>query len=601
MVETGRELKGKKKIVFVEDTIQIKGIRYEEKAVGARGGMKKVPYETETEIKVKLTSRICEFFCKGELINRFAYKGKIKNTQITNLAKVLIDIKAFDISKEARQWIVEEKIFERLSSLKDELDEKNKDEYKSKIEKLEEEQDVQKQVLMFLSMGQDKRKDATEKLAKEFLKKEVVYSTRDDKNSEMWIYKEGIFIPQAKTYIKCFCREILQQAFTSHLCNEVIAKIETDTYIEQRDFFKLRNINLIAVENGVLDIITKDLKPNSPDYFFFNKIPVMFDKNKKCDKILEHLNNVLGNEKDILVMQELFGYLLYRDYQIEKAFMLTGYGRNGKGKTIELMKRFLGVENCANIPLQQFDKDIYAMGELFNKMANLAADISSNELKQTGNFKNLTGHDLVSASRKYLAKVHFVNYAKMIFCANELPRTTDLTMAFFNRWVLIDFPFTFISRKEYDALPKDKKEGFKIADTKIIEKLSCPNELSGLLNWSLEGLNRLLTKGDFSSSKTTEEVKKDWIRKSDSLTSFVNEEMIESPEGYVSKSDFRQRYKQYCRDHKLKPFSENKIKRILLEELGVWDTKRNIQTETDDGIAEIERKPCWIGIEFKPK
>ena len=132
--------------------------------------------------------------------------------------------------------------------------------------------------------------------------------------------------------------------------------------------------------------------------------------------------------------------------------MFSGSGRNGKGKTVELMKRFIGAQNCANITLQSLEKDNFSMGELFNKMANLGADISSSALKETGKFKNLTGHDLVSAQRKFLTQVHFVNYAKMIFCANELPQTSDITIAFFNRWIIIDFPYTFcvlVSKDNY--------------------------------------------------------------------------------------------------------------------------------------------------------
>jgi len=37
-------------------------------------------------------------------------------------------------------------------------------------------------------------------------------------------------------------------------------------------------------------------------------------------------------------MFELFGFLLYKNYFIEKGVMFIGDGRNGKGKTINLMK-----------------------------------------------------------------------------------------------------------------------------------------------------------------------------------------------------------------------------------------------------------------------
>ena len=67
--------------------------------------------------------------------------------------------------------------------------------------------------------------------------------------------------------------------------------------------------------------------------------------------------------------------------------MCLGSGRNGKGKTLELMKHFIGVENCAEINLESMEKDIYSIGELFKKNANLCGDLSKTALKHTGEFK----------------------------------------------------------------------------------------------------------------------------------------------------------------------------------------------------------------------
>ena len=66
----------------------------------------------------------------------------------------------------------------------------------------------------------------------------------------------------------------------------------------------------------------------------------------------------------------------------------------------------------------------------------------------------------------------------------------------------------------------ERKKDLKIADTQIIQKLTSPEEMSGLLNKALDGLDRIRGQGDFSYSKNTEEVKNMWIRKSDSFMAF---------------------------------------------------------------------------------
>jgi putative DNA primase/helicase len=421
---------------------------------------------------------------------------------------------------------------------------------------------------------------ATEMIVLSFLNNNKVYTTRDDEHCEMWIYRDGIYIPQAKTYIHEFCRQILCENFTQSIANEVIVKIESDTYIAQEEFFQRENIEEIAVLNGILNLKTNFLMPFTPEKKFFNKIPVIFDETKVCDNILQHLKNVLKSSEDLPVIQELFGYLLYCDYKIEKAFMFTGSGRNGKGKTVELMKRFIGADNCANISLQQMEQDNFAIGELFNKMANLSPDINSEALKNTGYFKSLTGHDLQSAARKFKTRVNFVNYAKMIFCANELPRTSDLNLAFFNRWILLDFPYTFLSQKEIDCLTEEEKENVKLADPQIIEKISVPEELSGLLNWALKGLQRLLSKGDFSYSQSTQEVKNNWIRKSNNLAAFLMDFVIEDYESEINKSEFRHEYSEYCKKHKIKPVSDRVIRDVLTTEYGVSEIRHMNQTGT---------------------
>ena len=96
------------------------------------------------------------------------------------------------------------------------------------------------------------------------------------------------------------------------------------------------------------------------------------------------------------------------------------------------------------------ESDNFALCELFNKLANLCSDLDKKALYHTGNFKQLTGHDMLSAPRKFLPMIHFVNYAKQVFLANELPDTRDRTIAFFDRWILLEFPHTFKIKKEYD-------------------------------------------------------------------------------------------------------------------------------------------------------
>lgn len=451
--------------------------------------------------------------------------------------------------------------------------------------------DFKSEVLQLL-LEKDRHK-VTEALAERITSDEHVYTLRHDEISEVWIYKEGIYVPQGKTYIKQFCREVLGDAFTSTLANEVIAKIETDTYTSHEEFFAEQNKDLVAVENGILNLRSKTISSFNPDYRFFNKLPVVFDPEKDCVEIKSFFASLFEDTREMQVIPEIFGYLLYREYFIEKAFMFNGNGRNGKGKTLELMKRFIGMDNCCSIPLQTFENDAFSKSELFKKLANLCGDLSPLALKETGVFKELTGRDLISASRKFLTQIKYQNYAKLIFSANKLPDTHDISEAFWDRWIIINFPYTFKIQQELDELKDSGTDmsKYKLRNEHIIDKISTGCELSGLLNWALQGLHRLFTNGDFSYSPSSNATKLEWMRKSSSLHAFMMDLVDVDFETEILKRDFRAIYNMYCKKYNTVPESDKKINNVLISEFGVSDG----QTTSLSGKNEY----TWTGIKFR--
>lgn len=448
--------------------------------------------------------------------------------------------------------------------------------------------DLQKEVITAL-ITKD-RSHATELIVNKIKEDNYIFTTRDDIKSEMWLYKEGIYIPQGKSFIREFCRKILEKAFTTQISNEVIAKIEADTFIEHDKFFKTNYIDEIPLENGILNIFTRELNPFNPKKIFFNKLPIKYNPKSTCPNILEHFNMILKEQDDSIVLIELIGFCLLKEYKIEKAFMFVGKGRNGKSKTLELIKRFLGAENCSNLPLFVMKHDSFSLSEVFGKMANLAGDLSSSDLKETGTIKSMIGRDTIQAKRKFLRDLIFVNHAKLVFAANELPRVYDTTDGFWTKWVLLEFPYKFIPKKEFEKLSEEEKKDKRIMNPDIIKNLTTEEELSGLLNLSLDGLDRLIKNQDFSYSKGTNEVKMLWVRQSDSFTSFCIDCVEEDPEERITKKELRQQYHKYCKSHKIKGSSDKAIKITLQSNYGVEEGRKNVMGE----FVHV-----WEGIKFK--
>jgi Predicted ATPase len=86
-------------------------------------------------------------------------------------------------------------------------------------------------------------------------------------------------------------------------------------------------------------------------------------------------------------------------------------------------------------------------GYLRGKLANIFADLPSDALRNTG--KVLTGNDRITADRKHRDPIRFTNYAKLIFSCNQLPKVYDMTLAFWRRWLVIQFPNIFPPNEEF--------------------------------------------------------------------------------------------------------------------------------------------------------
>ena len=431
------------------------------------------------------------------------------------------------------------------------------------------------------------RDEATELLSSRLQQTNKFYTTRFDDKSEMYCYKEGIYVPEGKTVVREYVRRIVGAAYTEQLANRVISKIEADTYIEQKDFLKRHYKDLICVKNGILNLKTKELTAFNPDQIFLTKINAVYNPEAKCSSIDLFLSSCLPDENDVKTIEEWFGYCLLGGYEIQKIALFIGAGGNGKGQTLDLGRKLLGDNNYCGIPLQKLEESDFKEYELFNKLANIGADISDRPLKETAKIKGLSGGDSINASVKFKNDLTFTNEAKLIFSANKLPKTYDLTEAFFRRWIYIVFPYRFMPLQEFNKLPDDKKKLCKVACPEVIKQIASDEELSGFLNKCLSGLDRLFLNKDFTSSKSNEETRLWWIRNSDSLLAFCYEELVEDGEALINKDAFRKAYQKYCRDNKLPAESDVHIKETLTRQFRAWD------------YQETEGERVWGGIKLK--
>ena len=423
------------------------------------------------------------------------------------------------------------------------------------------------------------------------LEEHEIINTKDNEN--LWIYNEdsGLWESDAESKIRSILVNALNDHYTQYVKKETLEQIRGLTTKEREVLGSPREV--LPTKNGLIDLgINEDkdldkldrLRELKPSDHAITKIPVEYDPGASYEDWKNFLEDVTDESWKIDVLQEFIGYTLFRDQRFEKALMLTGDGSNGKSVFIGVIKELLGEENIHTASLHKIINDTHARADLYGKMANVHADISGKDLTDTGAFKIYTGGDrYVEAERKYENSFKFNNYSKFIFSANDIPRTKyDKSRAFYRRWLVINFPYKYT---------KDENDGFKDADPKLKEKLTTEKKLSGVLNWAIEGLQRLLEQGRFSYPRTPNQNAELWEKMSNPIKAFTDEVLEEKPDNSIPKDTVYNAYREYAKQKD----AVIKAKNVFTKEL-----KKALST-LDTGQKKIggERTQVYQGIKFK--
>lgn len=308
---------------------------------------------------------------------------------------------------------------------------------------------------------------------------------------------------------------------------------------------------LINLKNGTFQIEGKDreLRPFLRTDFLTYQLPFEFDPKAKAPIFQSYLNKVLPEKALQDILAEYLGYLFIpsSDLKLEKALMLFGDGANGKSVFHEIAIALLGSENVSSYSIQSLTNETgYQRAQIADKLLNYASEI--NGKLETSIFKQLVSGEPVEARLPYQDPFILTDYAKLIFNCNELPKDVEHTNAYFRRFLIVPFSVTIPEHEQ------DKELSRKIID----------NELAGVFNWVLKGLDRLMENKKFTHSDAVEQVTKEYRKKSDSAQMFMSENEYtpdineEIPLKYLYDD-----YRAFCADDGFKPLSKSNFSKRL--------------------------------------
>jgi putative DNA primase/helicase len=303
---------------------------------------------------------------------------------------------------------------------------------------------------------------------------------------------------------------------------------------------------LINLLNGTFEISPRGTKLRPFDSSDFNTYQLSFEYNpqSKAPLFEAYLNKVLPDKERQRVLAEYLGFVFIKHgsnaLKEEKALILYGTGANGKSVFFEIVTAMFGRQNVSNYSLQSLteEKGFYR-AKIANKLVNYASEISGK--LEASLFKNMVSGEPVEACLKYGQPFTMTDYAKFIFNCNELPKDVEHTNAYFRRFLIIPFDVTIPEHEQ------DKSLHAKIIDA----------ELSGVFNWVLEGLKRLLKQKRFSNCIAAQQAVEKYKIESNSVQMFLNENEYKGSQSiYKLIKELYPEYRAFCNEDGMTPFKK---------------------------------------------
>jgi putative DNA primase/helicase len=263
---------------------------------------------------------------------------------------------------------------------------------------------------------------------------------------------------------------------------------------------------LINLQNGTFEVTPQKqaLRAFDQKDFLRYQLPFSYDTAATAPLFQKYLDKVLPEKELQDILAEYIGYVFIKNLKLEKVLLLYGSGANGKSVFFEIVNAMLGRENISNFSLTSLNNETYR-SNLEDKLLNYGSEIKGS--LESDIFKQLASGEPIGAKRLYKDPFTMRDYAKLMFNANELPKDVEHNEAYFRRFLIVPFLVTIPTEERDPELPK-----------KIIG-----NELSGVFNWVLSGLGRVLSKKGFTSSKTSSIFLEKYKNESDTVFLFLEE------------------------------------------------------------------------------
>jgi putative DNA primase/helicase len=300
-------------------------------------------------------------------------------------------------------------------------------------------------------------------------------------------------------------------------------------------------MELAPMENGILHIPTRRILPATPRLYTHHSFGFSYDDAAAGTPRawLSFLDTLWpGDPGSVQVLQEIMGYLLLPDTSQQKAFLLVGPKRSGKGTIGRIITAMLGQHNvCA--PTLGSMAGQFGLQPMIGKLLALVSDArlsaKSDQAAIAERILTVSGEDAVTIDRKHLPPWSGRLSTRFMVLTNELPRLADTSGALASRFIVLTLEKSFFGKE----------------DPSLTQRLL--GELPDIFGWALDGWERLAERGHFVQPASAEDAIQELEDLGSPISAFIRERCRVTPGATVEVKRIYSAWKNWCeaegRDH----------------------------------------------------
>ncbi len=350
-----------------------------------------------------------------------------------------------------------------------------------------------------------------------------------------------------------------------------------------------RDRYLFNCHNGTIDLRTLEFRPHSPSDRLTKVTEVDYDPDAKCPRWISFMDEVFEGDQDrIHYLQKAIGYAMSGDTRLECMFILYGpTSRNGKGTTMETVLRILGEYGRTAKPEMLSKKGFADSSGPSEDVARLngarMVNVSEPEKSMVIDAsltKQMTGNNTLTARYLRENSFEFKPQFKLFIDTNHLPQISDMTLFESDRIRIIPFNRHFTA----DERDIDLKSFF-----------AQPENLSGILNWCLEGF-RLYQAEGLKMPDSVESATKEYRDQSDRISMFTNHCVIRAAGQELRAQAIYARYKDWCAENGFKYENASNFRKKM-EAAGFVYMRRRPWNEKGAAMSTMVNDAAWAAGE----